>query len=167
MLAFGSIEGARKSGMRWFPLDASSLSDLAGRSGRGEMPLFDFADVCAPIQAIGRRLRRACKAAGVAEFSPHGLRRMVVGRLLRAHVDPGTAATLTGHTVEVMLKFYQEVSDEDRRSAAAQANLGSLECQNIAIEAHHQGAFRSGPGVRRPVARGAQRQRASTSWTKT
>lgn len=166
MLALGRVEGASKSGMRWFPLDSSSLSDLAGRSGRGEAPLLDFAAVTAPIQAIGRRLRRACSAAGVPEFSPHGLRRMVVGRLLRAQVDPGTAATLTGHTVEVMLKFYQEVSDEDRRVAAAQANLGSLECQNIVVEGHHQDAGRWAPVTGRPVAHVARRRRAPTTRSK-
>ncbi len=59
-------------------------------------------------------------------FPPHGLRRRVVGRRIRARIDAGTAATLTGHSVHVMLRFYQVVTDEDRREAAERANLGVL-----------------------------------------
>jgi integrase/recombinase XerC len=126
-LALGASEGASKTGMRSFPLDAATLRSLDGREGRGREPLLDFGGVTAPIQALGRRLRRACDAAGVPRFTPHGLRRMVVGRLLRAHVDPATAASLTGHSIDVMLKHYQEVTDDDRRSAAERAMLGVLD----------------------------------------
>jgi hypothetical protein len=52
---------------------------------------------------------------------------MVVRRLLKAGVDPGTAASLTGHSVQVMLRYYQEIDDEDRREAAEQAGLGDIE----------------------------------------
>lgn len=128
-IAFGNVKGASKTGLRWFPLDTASLQDLAGRSGRGAAPLFDFDDVTAPIQALDRRIGRACHDAGVTPFTPHGLRRMVVGRLIRARVDPGTAASLTGHSVQVMLLHYQQVTDEDRRSAAELANLGVLDSQ--------------------------------------
>ena len=52
---------------------------------------------------------------------------MVVGRLLRARVDPATAASLTCHSIEVMLKHYREVTDEDPRRAAEHAMLGVLD----------------------------------------
>lgn len=126
-LALGTSEGAAKTGMRWFPLDPATLRALAGRQGRGREPLLDLGKVTAPIQALERRLRHACDQADVPRFTPHGLRRMVVGRLLRAHVDPATAASLTGHSIDVMLKHYREVTDEDRRSAAEQAMLGVLD----------------------------------------
>lgn len=126
-IAFGAVEGATKTGMRWFPLDAATLRALEGRAGRGHTPLFDFGGVTAPIQALERRLRRACDAAEVPRFTPHGLRRMVIGRLLRARVDPATAATLTGHSIDVMLKHYREVTDEDRRLASEVAMLGVLD----------------------------------------
>lgn len=51
---------------------------------------------------------------------------MVVGRLIRAGVDPGTAASLTGHSVQVMLQHYFQVSEADRRTAVTQARLGVL-----------------------------------------
>jgi hypothetical protein len=39
---------------------------------------------------------------------------------------PATAASLTGHSVDVMLKHHREVIDEDRRTAAERAMLGVL-----------------------------------------
>ena len=47
--------------------------------------------------------------------------------LLRAQVDPATAASLTGHSIDVMLKHYREVTDGDRRAAAERAMLGVLD----------------------------------------
>lgn len=125
--AFGAVDGACKTGMRWFPFDEQTARGLRGRSARGTKPLLDFGEVTAPIQAVERRLAKACKLAGVSRFTPHGLRRMVVSRLMRARVDPGTAAVLTGHSIQVMLRHYQQITDDDRRAAAEQANLGDLE----------------------------------------
>ncbi len=126
-IAFGASDASCKTGLRWFPLDSQSLTALTGRSDLGTDPLFDFEGVTAPIQALERRLFHACKAGNVSRFSPQGLRRMVVNRLMRAKVDPGTAAALTGHSVQVMLRFYQTVTEEDRRAAVEEANLGVLE----------------------------------------
>jgi len=126
-LALGACDRASKTGMRWFPLDAATLRLLEGRDGRGTEPLLDFGGVKSPIQGLERRLELACKAAGVPRFTPHGLRRMVIGRLIRAQVDPATAASLTGHSIDVMLKHYREVTDEDQRAAAERAMLGVLD----------------------------------------
>jgi len=65
-----------------------------------------------------RELKRACEKAKVKRFSAHGLRRAAVDALARAGVDIGTAADLIGHSPEVMLKAYRQVSDADRRAAA-------------------------------------------------
>ncbi|MFZ5481052.1 MAG: tyrosine-type recombinase/integrase [Myxococcota bacterium] len=134
-LAFGACEGASKTGMRWFPLDADTRTLLAGRGGHGDAPLLHLEGtgnrgagrvVVGAIQALGRRLRVACDVAGVPRFTPHGLRRMVVSRLLRARIDAATAASLTGHSIQVMLRHYQVISDDDRRDAVEAANLGAL-----------------------------------------
>ncbi len=81
------------------------------------------------VLRIPRRKRPCCKEANVSRFSPQGLRRMVVNRLMRAKVDPGTAAQrpLTGHSVQVMLRYYRTVTDEDRRAAVEAAKLGVLD----------------------------------------
>jgi len=125
-IAFGATDESSKTGMRWFPLDAASLQDLRGRGGRGNVSLFDFEGRGDPREALRHRLELACHKAGVTWFTPHGLRRMVVGRLIRARIDAGTAATLTGHSVHIMLRYYQVVTDDDRREAAERANLGVL-----------------------------------------
>lgn len=125
-IALGATEGASKTGMRWFPLDAATLRSLDGRQGRGREPVLDFGQVTAPIQALEHRLCRACDAASVPRFAPHGLRRMVVGRLLRAQVDPATTASLTGHSIDVMLKHYREVTDEDRPGSGRRATSGAI-----------------------------------------
>ena len=134
-LALGTVPGARKTGLRWFPLDEDSLRLLTPRAEASEDRLLDLGNSRAPIQNIQRRLRAACTAAGVPQFSPQGLRRMVVTRLLRAGVDPGTAAALTGHSVQVMLRHYQQVTDDDRRRAADRAKLGIL-TDDVAAAAH-------------------------------
>lgn len=126
-IALGATDGASKTGMRWFPLDAATLRALAGRQRTAQEHLLDFGGVTAPIQALERRVLRACDAAGVARFTPHGLRRMVIGRLIRAQVDPATAASLTGHSIDVMLKHYHSVTEDDRRAAAERAMLGVLD----------------------------------------
>lgn len=123
---FGHVDGASKSGVRSFPLDAATLAEFSARPRTGVAPLFDFGEITRPIQALERRLAHACDAAGVPRFTPHGLRRMVVSRLMRAQVDPGTAATLTGHSVQVMLRHYQQVTDADLRDAVTRAGLGEL-----------------------------------------
>lgn len=134
-VTFGGCDGASKTGVRSFPLDSDTLRLLAGRSGPSDEPLLVLTGtghrgagrvVVGAIQALGRRLRDACKAAGEPLFTAHGLRRMVVARLMRARVDAATAASLTGHSVQVMLVHYQIVSDEDRRAAAEAARLGVL-----------------------------------------
>lgn len=126
MVTFGNVDGAAKSGARWFPVDAATMSLLTGRNVKGKMPLFQFDGVTAPIQALERRILKACDEAGVPRFTPHGLRRMVISRLMRSRVDPGTAASLTGHSVQVMLRYYQQVTDGDRRAAVEVANLTEL-----------------------------------------
>ena len=75
---------------------------------------------------IHSRLKRACKAAGIAPFTPHGLRRLVVDTMARNGVDAGTAASLTGHSPVVMLRFYRQVTDEDRARAVEVSGLGDL-----------------------------------------
>ena len=71
-------------------------------------------------------LRQACAAAGVPRFTPYGLRRAAVDAMARAGVDPATAASITGHSVSVMLTAYRTVSEDDRRRAVAAAGLGRL-----------------------------------------
>jgi integrase/recombinase XerC len=114
-----------KTGSRTFPLPAEIFTSLATRVGPSEEPLLDLGK-CDRDQNVRSKLARACGAAGVPPFTPHGLRRMVVDRMARSGVDVATAASLTGHSPEVMLRHYRQVSADDRRRAVAQARLGVL-----------------------------------------
>ncbi|MCB9759560.1 MAG: hypothetical protein H6739_06940 [Alphaproteobacteria bacterium] len=44
-------------------------------------------------------------------------------------MDVATAASLTGHSVEVMLRHYRKVSDDDRAEAVRKAELGELDVE--------------------------------------
>ena len=77
-----------------------------------------------PDNAVLEQLTHACRRAGVPRFTPHGLRRMVVNRILRAGADITAAAELMGHSPSVMLSYYRRVSSEDRAAGVAQAGLG-------------------------------------------
>jgi integrase len=72
-------------------------------------------------------LRRACAAAGVPVFTPHGLRRAAVDRMLRSGVDVATASRVTGHSVGTMLRHYRQVTPDDLREAARRASLEALD----------------------------------------
>lgn len=72
-------------------------------------------------------LARACEAARVPVFTPHGLRRAAVDALLRSGVDVGTAASFLGHSPQVMLHHYRQATMDDRRKAVALAQLGAFE----------------------------------------
>ena len=122
-----------KTGLRSFPLPNDLLGVLAERASGGALRLLDLPPKSA-TQAVRDRLRRACKAASVPRFTPHGLRRMVVDRMARGGVDVATAASLTGHSVEVMLRYYRQVSDEDRRRAVAAARLVHFPGEGEVIE---------------------------------
>ena len=61
---------------------------------------------------------------GQTVFTSHGLRRMVVNRILRSGMDIKTAAELMGHSPCVMLSHYRRVTQEDRNAGVAKAGLG-------------------------------------------
>lgn len=71
-------------------------------------------------------LRAACSAAGVAPYTPHGLRRLAVDRLYLSGADPATAGALLGHSAEVALGHYRRVREADTLAAAKAARMGDL-----------------------------------------
>lgn len=65
-------------------------------------------------------IREASQEAGVRRWTPKGLRHLAVTRMLTAGIDVATAASITGHSPEVLLRSYAHVLN-DRRSAAVAA----------------------------------------------
>jgi integrase len=73
---------------------------------------------------IHHQLVATCTRLGQTVFTSHGLRRMVVNRILRSGMDIKTAAELMGHSPCVMLSHYRRVTQEDRNAGVAKAGLG-------------------------------------------
>ena len=73
-----------------------------------------------------RWLKRACATAGVPRFSPNGLRRAATDAYARAGVDPAVAAAQSGHSIQVMMKHYRQVTTDDQRTAVERASLGVI-----------------------------------------
>jgi integrase len=121
-----------KTGARRFPLipelrallgPRAQGADGAEGSGDTGAPLFRW-PMRVPDAAVRDQLAHACRRAGLPQFTPHGLRRMVVNRILRAGADISAAAELMGHSPSVMLSYYRRVSSEDRAMGVAKAGLG-------------------------------------------
>ena len=122
------LEG--KTGRREVPV-SPELLDQVQRWRRGDnVPRGgDFVLGVLPVTTMGlstRWLKPACKRLKVTPFTAHGVRRAVVDRLVVSGVDVGTAAELLGHSIEMMLKQYRQVSGVDRRAAVRRAQLGLL-----------------------------------------
>lgn len=114
-----------KVGVRRFPLPPEGRQLLRRLSaGRGpDEPLFSL-----PRNApdkINRALTEICEAAEIPRYTPHGLRRYVVMRLLEV-VDAKTVSVLTGHSVQQLLSDYVRPTSGSLRTAVLRAGLGPV-----------------------------------------
>lgn len=113
-----------KTGPRVVPLGRGILARLS------EVPAAERSGPLSPTtnarEALLLALRSACAKANVTPFTLHGLRRLAVDQMLASGVDIGTAAAITGHSPAVMLTYYRQSSEADRRRAVASAGLGEL-----------------------------------------
>ena len=116
-----SLDG--KTGPRRFPIP-SELTPLLVQHADGTQTLLFPWGLDKPEGRIYRALLQACAQLKQPEFTAHGLRRMVVNRLLRQGVDLKVAAELMGHSPEVMLTHYRRVSQEDKAAGVSKAGLG-------------------------------------------
>ena len=117
-----AIEVDGKTGRRWVPLVPVAVEALM--AARCAKPLPDEDRVFLrknPRSHFGVLLQRACTAAGVPPFSPHGLRRYGVGELYRRGADPSVAAAITGHSPAVALAYYRQVRLEEAHTAMLHA----------------------------------------------
>lgn len=126
-----TLRGKRRKGkhkLRTVPLPVDLVDAL--REARGEAPETALVLGIGADQVRGRLgpvfLAKACKAAKVPRFTPHGLRRAAADAMLRAGVDVGTAAAFLGHSPAVMLRHYRTPTLDDKRLALARTRLGAL-----------------------------------------
>jgi integrase/recombinase XerD len=112
-----------KTGPRKFPLFPELRALLKPYADGTDARLFTRRGRAAPGR-IYNFLVKTCARLGQTVFSPHGLRRMIVNRVLRSGMDIKTAAELMGHSPCVMLSHYRRVTQEDRAAGVAKAGLG-------------------------------------------
>jgi site-specific recombinase XerD len=106
---------------------AEALADWLVRRGRAAGPLFVRIrrgdHIVIPFkrlstQAVYNLLQRRAKEAGVAELSPHDLRRSFVSDLLDAGADIATVQKLAGHA-SVTTARYDRRGERAKQQAAA------------------------------------------------
>ncbi len=122
LVYLGRHKGSRKTGERIAPLHPDVIAELRQWGpGQGRVLLRSPETV-----RSGHWLPPLIKAAGVQRWTLYGLRRAAVDAMIRAGVDVATAASITGHSIKVMLQFYRKVTEDDRRAAVLKAGLGAL-----------------------------------------
>lgn len=99
------------------PLLSAPQEQLARRNG---------GDTTMSAGTLRYQLARACEAAGVPCFTPHGLRRFVDDLLYDANIDPGTTSQILGQSPEVALRSYRTVRSGRKRQAMISAGLGAV-----------------------------------------
>ena len=116
-----------KSAPRSVPISpeaAAGLQALHTAAGDAPSEAPAIASVLGATSATRSAIAKACRRADVEPWTPHGLRRLAVDELLRAGVDPGTAAAITGHSPTTMLRYYRRATDDDIDRAVSRARLG-------------------------------------------
>jgi integrase len=125
-----------KTGARDVPLHPETLAELRAwlprdREAQPDEGLFGVSWKVVRGKLSQGPLERACKAAGVPKFTPHGLRRAAVDAFRRADIDAKTAASFLGQSDTVMLQYYAQATADDHRRALLRTQLGSLNREEI------------------------------------
>lgn len=129
--------------LRWGAVDLEAgVARLSGKTGPRPVPLprpivealrplvgdpDDFVlgrEVSTVTSGYGRALTKACAAAEVPRFSPHGLRRHVTDLILGAGVSIEIEAKMLGHSPQVSRRRYLGLKEDEHRVAARMARLG-------------------------------------------
>ena len=74
-------------------------------------------------QAIYNLLKARGTAAGIADFSPHDLRRSFVGNALDAGIDMATVANIAGHASTDTTRRYDRRGERAKEQAAHKLDL--------------------------------------------
>jgi integrase len=117
----GAIRLEGKTGERVVPVrdDVFEMLDSLPRTGPQV-----FGRAVATLEQARVYFRAGQVALGQEPWTPHGLRRLAVNTAARNGVEIGTAADMFGHSPEMMIEIYRQVSAEDRRAGMERARLG-------------------------------------------
>jgi integrase len=79
---------------------------------------------------FGNQFRKWCRAAGVPECSPHGLRKACARRLAEAGCSAHEIASITGHKTLAEVQRYADAADRERMADAAMGRIANIELSN-------------------------------------
>jgi integrase len=105
-----------KTGRREIPVPASDVSRWARIVTAARGALFGVKQ-----DRVRRALAKACDAAGVEAFTPHALRSTMAGALVATDAAEHVAASVLGHTPEVMRRKYLRARGNERAQAVSRA----------------------------------------------
>ena len=115
-----------KTGPRVVPVSAGMLLCLRGLGVSSADESVWPVTVVSFDRYLGRWLERACEAAEVPRWTPHGFRRFVATELLDKGVPIHTAQAITGHSPATMLRYYATATEAGMREALSHAGLTGL-----------------------------------------
>lgn len=118
-LHLGRHTGASKTGTRRVPV-TKHMRPLLARLVAGAQPDGRLWSLTPDSMksAINELIREACEAEKIPVWTTHGLRRAYINTAARRGVDVAALATLTGHSVQVLMDHYRQVNEDDRLAAA-------------------------------------------------
>jgi len=99
----------------WIPLPAE-LQALIGPPRSGFV-LATGKDTPMRPSNLRRMVQTVASGSKLAGITPHELRHTAAVNLLQAGVDPGTAASITRHSVETLIKIYNRVTTVHKEAA--------------------------------------------------
>lgn len=117
------VELEGKTGRRWVPLPPALLQRLGERPRTSAYVLGIRPGGAVKVNG---HLRRFQVQLGQKPWTTHALRRLAIDRAARAGVPPDVAAAYFGHSPEVMLRTYRQVSRADLAQAGVKARLWDL-----------------------------------------
>lgn len=154
-LTRGTLRFDGKTGARTVAIGPALQQFLADVRDALERVDPDATVMGAPISRVDsggswKALHRACRDAGLRQFSPHSFRRLAVDTAVEQGLHVGHAARYFGHSEKVMIQHYMTRQPSQMHSAAALFGRGAVTTDQANDKAVVGGAPRNVVSLVRP-----------------